>query len=319
MVMTIYPNFIHLCNSNYFMKSRILLFILCAFPLFSMAQPIVGGNLTIFSEDGDKFFLVLNGERQNNVAQTNLRIEDLQQPYYNAKIIFEDNKIADITKNILVTDPGSGIPADVTYKIKKDGSGKAKLRYFSAVPVVQGYVAPSNVYVMHYGNPAGSMGGSTVSQTTTTTTVGSNVNANMSVGGVNVNVNVNDPVMNGTVTQTTTTTSYSDNYTSNSRQPVVSDCYAMKRSDFQAAKQTIENESFDESRVNTAKSIISSNCLTSDQVLELCQLFSFEQSKLDVAKCAYGKTVDQNNYFKVVNAFTFSSSKDELNKYISGR
>ncbi len=303
------------------MKSKFLLFILCAFPMFSMAQPLIGGNLTIFSEDGDKFFLVLNGERQNNVAQTNLRIEDLQQPYYNAKIIFEDNKIADITKNIPVTDPGTNIPADVTYKIKKDGSGKAKLRYYSAIPVAQGYVAPPNVYVMHYGNPVGSMGGTTVSQTTTTTsaTVGTNVNANMNVGGMNVNVNVNDPVMNGTVTQTTTTTSYSDNYATNTRQPVVNECYAMRKNDFMAAKQTIENESFDESRVNTAKSIISSNCLTSDQVLELCQLFSFEQSKLDVAKCAYGKTVDQNNYFKVVNAFTFSSSKDELNRYISGR
>jgi hypothetical protein len=301
------------------MKSKFILFLLCALPLFASAQPVITGNLTIFSEDGDKFYLVLNGERQNNVAQTNLRIEDLQQPYYNAKIIFEDNKIADITKNIPVADPNSGQAMDVTYKIKKDGSGKAKLRYFSATPVVVGYVPPANVTVMHYGNPAMVTGG--VSQTTTTTTsttVGANVNANMNVGGVNVNVNVNDPLMNGTVTQTTTTTSYSDNYSGGGR-PVVNDCYAMKSRDFQAAKQTIENESFDESKVNTAKSIISSNCLTSDQVLELCQLFSFEQSKLDIAKCAYGKTVDQNNYFKVVNAFTFSSSKDELNKYISGQ
>lgn len=300
------------------MRSKFILFLLCALPMFATAQPIITGNLTIFSEDGDKFYLVLNGERQNNVAQTNLRIEDLQQPYYNAKIIFEDNKIADITKNNLpVTDPQSGQPMDVTYKIKKDGSGKAKLRYFSATPVVVGYVPPSNVTVMHYGAPVGG----TVSQTTTTTStsVGTGMNANMNVGGVNVNVNVNDPVMNGTVTHTTTTTSYSDNYSSGGGRPVVNDCYAMKRGDFQAAKQTIENESFDESKVNTAKSIISSNCLTSDQVLELCQLFSFEQSKLDIAKCAYGKTIDQNNYFKVVNAFTFSSSKDELNKYISGR
>jgi hypothetical protein len=297
------------------MKSKFILFILCALPLFSMAQPVITGNLTIFSEDGDKFFLVLNGERQNNVAQTNLRIEDLQQPYYSAKIIFEDNKIADITKNIPVTDPASGQSMDVTYKIKKDGSGKAKLRYYSATPVAVGYVPPANVTVMHYGAPVGG-----VSQTTTTTTstsVGTNVNANMNIGGVNVNVNVNDPVMNGTVTHTTTTTSYSDGGYTNSAP--VNDCYAMKRSNFEAAKQTIQNESFDETKVSTAKSIISTNCLSSDQVLELCQLFSFEQSKLDIAKCAYGKTVDQNNYFKVVNAFTFSSSKDELNKYISGR
>lgn len=297
------------------MRSKFFLFLLCALPMFATAQPIITGNLTIFSEDGDKFYLILNGEKQNTVAQTNLRIEDLQNPYYTAKVIFEDKTIADISKNNLaIADPTSGQPMDVTYKIKKDGSGKAKLRYFTAIPVVVGYVPPPNVTVMHYGAPVGG-----VSQTTTTTstTVGTSMNANMNVGGVSMNVNVNDPVMNGTVTHTTTTTSYSDGGYTNSAP--VNDCYAMKGRDFQAAKQTIENESFDDSKVNTAKSIISSNCLTSDQVLELCQLFSFEQSKLDIAKSAYGKTVDQNNYFKVVNAFTFSSSKDELNKYISGR
>lgn len=302
------------------MRSKFILFLFSALlPVMSFAQPIITGNLTIFSEDGDKFYLILNGERQNNEPQTNLRIEDLPNPHYNAKIIFEDKSIADISKNMLpVTDPESGQPMDVTYKIKKDGSGKAKLRYFSAVPVVQGYVAPANVYVMHYGSPAGRMGGQ-VTQTTTTTTTSTGVggvNANMSVNGMNVNVSVNDPLVNGHVTQTTTTTTYSENVLSSAP---VNDCYAMSRNNFQAAKATISNESFDETRLSTAKGIISSNCLTADQVLELCNLFSFEQSKLDFAKCAYGKTVDPNNYFKVVNAFTFSSSKDELNRYISGR
>ncbi|HYD20784.1 MAG TPA: DUF4476 domain-containing protein [Flavipsychrobacter sp.] len=306
------------------MKAKFILFTLTVLsPLFSLAQPMFTANLTIFSEDGDKFYLVLNGERQNNVPQTNLRIEDLPQPYYNAKIIFEDKSIADVSKNNLaVADPGSGQPMDVTYKIKKDGSGKAKLRYFSAIPIAQGYVAPSNVYVMHYGNPAGAMGG-TVSQTTTTTTTtgGSTVGASMNVNGMNVNVSVNDPLMNGTVSHTTTTTttsSYSDDRNYRNSEPV-NDCYAMKSSNFQSAKATISNESFDETRLSTAKSIIAGNCLTSDQVLEICKLFSFEQSRLDFAKCAYGKTVDQNNYFKVNNAFSFSASKDELNNYISGR
>ena len=45
------------------------------------AQPQPTGALTIFSEDGDKFFLILNGEPQNNIAQSNIRVEDLPQPY----------------------------------------------------------------------------------------------------------------------------------------------------------------------------------------------------------------------------------------------
>lgn len=42
---------------------------------FSQIQPV--GHLTIFSEDGDRFQLILNGELINDVPQTNLRVEDL--------------------------------------------------------------------------------------------------------------------------------------------------------------------------------------------------------------------------------------------------
>jgi hypothetical protein len=61
------------------MKNKNLLTLLLLFLLSAgIAQPI--GHLTVFSEDGDKFFLVLNGERQNNIAQTNIRVEDLNHP-----------------------------------------------------------------------------------------------------------------------------------------------------------------------------------------------------------------------------------------------
>ncbi|WP_396151393.1 hypothetical protein [Flavobacterium sp.] len=42
---------------------------------FGQIQPF--GHLTIFSEDGDKFYLILNGERMNDEPQTNLRVEEL--------------------------------------------------------------------------------------------------------------------------------------------------------------------------------------------------------------------------------------------------
>lgn len=93
---------------------------------------------------------------------------------------------------------------------------------------------------------------------------------------------------------------------------------AMDSRDFDAARQTIRNTSFDETKLSTAKGIVSTNFLTSDQVLDLCQLFSFEQTKLEFAKFAYARTVDPGNYFKVNSAFNFSSTTDELNKYLYG-
>ena len=65
------------------------------------AQRAATGSLTIFSEDGDKSTLILNGEIINDTSQTNLRVEDLNQPYYNAKIKFEDQNLQDISANNL--------------------------------------------------------------------------------------------------------------------------------------------------------------------------------------------------------------------------
>ena len=69
----------------------LVLLLLCNIP--SYAQWVPTANLTIFSEDGLKFYLVLNGERYNDVTQTNIRIEELPNPYYNCKIIFDQKNL----------------------------------------------------------------------------------------------------------------------------------------------------------------------------------------------------------------------------------
>jgi len=296
------------------MKKLFILMIMLS-PLLMMAQRQKTGNLTIFSEDGDKFFLVLNGEKQNTVAQTNLRVEELPQPYYNARIIFADSTIGSISKNnLLIADP-DGVMMDVTYKIKKDKTRKAKLNYFSSIAVQEDFIPPAGVYVHHYGRPANSEVDGTVMTTSTTVTNG--VSANVNMPGVSVNVNVTDPTYSETTT-TTTTTSSSSNTNTNSNSSSGSRCngWPMNSSDFAAAVKTIGNASFDESKLTTAKSISSKNCLSADQIVKICNLFSFEESKLAFAKHAYKRTTDQKNYFKVNDVFTFDSSKEELSKFI---
>ena len=90
----------------------------------------------------------------------------------------------------------------------------------------------------------------------------------------------------------------------------------MNATDFNRAKQTLRNEMFENIRVDLAKQVINSNYFTSQQVKELLQLFTFENNKLDLAKYAYGYTVDKNNYYLVNEQLGFSNSKDELARYI---
>ncbi|MFZ1452230.1 MAG: DUF4476 domain-containing protein [Ferruginibacter sp.] len=94
---------------------------------------------------------------------------------------------------------------------------------------------------------------------------------------------------------------------------------AMDNNAFQQLKQSIGNESFDNTRLKVAKQFIATNYFTTAQVKELVLLFSFENSRLDIAKYAYDYTVDKGNYFLINDAFSFSNSKDALMDYIKNR
>ena len=290
------------------------------------------GHLTIFSEDGDKFTLILNGEVINDTPQTNLRVEDLNQPYYNAKIKFEDKNLADISKNNLMLTDVDGVFADVTYKIKRDKNNKTKMKlnYFSSIPVQPDFIPASNVHVIHYGQPRPVAVQTTtgVSQTTTTTTTqtgGATVGVGVNVGGVNMGVTINDSMGGGSVTQTTTTTTTSN--VGGAAIPVdyvepVRGCggrSCMTSANFNAALATIKKQSFEDTRLKTAKQVITANCLNVDQIIQIANTFNFEDNKLEFAKYAYDYCIEPRNYFKLNGIFSFSSNVDELSDYVQSR
>ena len=85
-------------------------------------------------------------------------------------------------------------------------------------------------------------------------------------------------------------------------------------------KTSINNSSFDNSKATVAKQVLSAKkCFTVAQIKEILGLFSFESTKLEVAKYAYDFCIDKSNYYQVNDLFSFSSSKDDLTKYIQGR
>jgi len=85
--------------------------------------------------------------------------------------------------------------------------------------------------------------------------------------------------------------------------------------DYQSAKSTIEQASFEDSKLSTAKEIANANCLYAGQIAEICKLFGFENTKLTFAKHAYRRCIDPQNYFKVNSVFDFDASKTELSKF----
>ena len=325
------------------MKLKKLLFIVmvCFSPLLSYAQ----GVITIFSEDGDKFYLILNGVKQNAIPQTNVRVDGLTNEYYSGKIVFEDNTKPEITKNLGIKDMASGNLVEATYKIKKTKDGDLKLRFYSFTPVQPNYNPPADMYVAHYGQAPATTTQTTVT-TTQTGTNGGGINMNVGAGGLNMNVsvpdanngnggvsmninmggltNTNTNVSQTTTTRSTTTTTTTDNNagysnTDMQQQRGGGNCTypTLTGGNFNSALQSIKSSSFDDTKLSTATAILSSNCVSTDQVIQICNVFSFEENKLKFAKAAYSKTTDPNNYFKVVNVFTFDANKTELNNFIA--
>lgn len=102
------------------MKTVTLLLFACI-SLWSFAQNC---SLTIFNNNGQQFFVIMNGIRQNSIPQTNVKIGGMTTGSYAVKLIFADGKTGDIDKNIFFNEPGDYL-GRVVFKGKK-----RKLQYF---------------------------------------------------------------------------------------------------------------------------------------------------------------------------------------------
>jgi len=171
-------------------KIATLLFLFIGF--ISMAQ----SNLTVFNNNGQQFYVILNGIKQNSIPQTNVYISGIRNGSYSLKLIFADGKTGDIDKMFFIDTP-SDITTRVIFK-----KGKGKLQWIGQVPTngvmqQQGVIVyrPDNSAI--YSDAPVTTTQQVVTQTTTTTT--NPVMTNQS-GATNGNVTINSGMNGGTTT-----------------------------------------------------------------------------------------------------------------------
>jgi hypothetical protein len=312
-------------------------------------------DLVVFSEMGEKFTLVVDGEEKNSAPAARVEAKGIRNATPLVVVRFADAAIAPLKQNSWM-EPGKMY----TVKITTNKKGERVMRMQGITEQGGNAVqteapAPSN-FVEDAPDTETTGGGNEGMHTETTTTVtetsgstGENVNMNVGINGVglNMNVNVNDG-MGGTSTTTsstttTTTTTSSSSSSSNAsltnnnaartkpsttavKEPVyvagyngpIGCSYPMSDAEFADASKSIDSKGFEESKMTMAKQIGRDRCFTVSQVKGIMGLFGFEDSKLDFAKFAYDHVYDKGNYYKVNDAFSFESSIDELNKYIEG-
>jgi hypothetical protein len=157
-------------------------------------------SLTVFNNGGQKFFLIMNGIKQNSVAQTNVVVSGIKNGGYSVKLIFDDGKTKDIDKNFFLDSP-----KDVTTKVAfKKGVGKLQL--VSMVPaagtVTEGSVTyrPDNSAAFSDAVTTTTTTQTVTTETSTISTGNSNGNNGNGNGSVGIQIVTPTPVPNETPT-----------------------------------------------------------------------------------------------------------------------
>ncbi|MBN8821125.1 MULTISPECIES: DUF4476 domain-containing protein [unclassified Spirosoma] len=97
------------------------------------------------------------------------------------------------------------------------------------------------------------------------------------------------------------------------------DC-VVSSADLDRIKERVEAAAFDTDKPKILKAALAAKrCFSTDQILELLALFTFDSDKLPLAKYAYSYVTDRENYDQITDAFDFDTSKDELRTFIRSR
>lgn len=294
---------------------------------------------TFFAQDGDKFWVIVDGIRQNDKPAANVKVTGLTKDMYRIKIIFENETLKSIDQTIttvgFVDESEVTKPADVTYMVRRN-KDKMVMRVSSFKPANSTAAAEPRQETVRFHteeNPTPTPPVQTTTQTTTTQTNRQQPSTTQKVGmdiktdGLNtqVNIQMTEPMEQDmeiiTTTRQTNTNPPPANTQPTAPPPAAAPqgcTKAMSALDFQKAKSSIEAQSFAESKMKIAKQAVR-GCITTGQARELLGLFSFEADKLSFAKFAYDFTTDKNNYYTLSDVFSFSASSDALNDFLESK
>ena len=316
-------------------------------------------DLVLFSDDGTKFTLIVDGDVKNAAPAGRVIATGIRTETPLVIVRFEDASLPQIKKPLW-------LEADKEYTVMVTTNKKGERVLRPTGEAALGTAAKAEPEkpmptAFQEDKPARSTtavtqtdGSVTGGQMTTVTVVeeqvgggsGTTDGVNMNVGingmGINMNVGVTERSGSGSTTPTRTTTTKPHTSTSSNittaapvSEPVkpaakepdvyrmpgysgpVGCGWPMNDTEFNDAKKSIESKGFEETKMTMAKQIGKDRCFTAAQVKGVLGIFGFEDSRLEFAKYAYERTYDIGNYYKVNDAFSFESSVEELNEYIS--
>jgi hypothetical protein len=93
----------------------------------------------------------------------------------------------------------------------------------------------------------------------------------------------------------------------------------MTYKEFESMKERVKQNTFDAGKLEAAKSLTQSNTLTANQVVEIVNLMTMDNNRLEFAKFAYAYTYDRENYSMVANTLSFSNNRRSLEQFVGSK
>ncbi|MBD2769294.1 DUF4476 domain-containing protein [Hymenobacter sp. BT664] len=90
----------------------------------------------------------------------------------------------------------------------------------------------------------------------------------------------------------------------------------MEPQDVDALVQAVQQRPFEASKLSMAKEALSQSSIQADDLKRLLRSLNFEASRVELAKFAYPHVVDQQNFYRVYEAFSSASSQQEVQQAI---
>ena len=90
----------------------------------------------------------------------------------------------------------------------------------------------------------------------------------------------------------------------------------MSKADFKDYCQALRRLSFDDNKLEMIDQLPRHTRFTSRQCRDIIHEFSFDNNRLEVLKRLYPRVVDQELFFKAIDALDFNSNKREMQEYI---
>ncbi len=98
-----------------------------------------------------------------------------------------------------------------------------------------------------------------------------------------------------------------------------SDGGLLSTSDFAKAKKKIATKNTDTEKLKEAKDVLGDAGLTTAQVAELTDLFSFESTKVEFIEWAYYAVDDRSQFSSLVSKLSNNSYKEEIKKFLQDK